>query len=65
MNIKVDEHFVQFFLRSLLALTKILLVSTSMARCNRQINYLFLMMHEAMSFFNFQFKILVKCSVSL
>jgi len=50
--------FCSIFFRSLLALTKILFVSTSMARCNNQINYLFLMMHETMSFLNSQFKII-------
>jgi hypothetical protein len=49
------------FLKSLSALIKILLVSTSMAKCNGQFNYLFLIMHGTMSFFNSQFKVPRKC----
>jgi hypothetical protein len=50
------------FLKSLFALIKILLVSTSMAKCNGQFNYLFLIMHGTMSFFfNSQFKVPIKC----
>jgi hypothetical protein len=53
------------FLRSLFALIKLLLVSALVAIRNGQRNYLCLMMHKTMSFFNFQFKILVKCDISL
>jgi hypothetical protein len=50
------------FLKSLSILIKILLVSTSMAKCNDQFNYLFLIMHGSMSFFfNPQFKVPIKC----
>jgi hypothetical protein len=53
----------KFFLRNLFALIKILLVSTLVAICNGQLNYLFFNMHKSMSFFNFQFKVLVKCDI--
>jgi hypothetical protein len=49
-------------LKSLSALNKILLVSTSMAKCNGQFNYLFLIMCGTMSFFfNSQFRVPIKC----
>jgi hypothetical protein len=53
------------FLRSLFALIKIILMLALVAICNGQLNYLFLMMHKTMSFFNFQFKVLIKCDISL
>jgi hypothetical protein len=56
MDMKVDEHSTQIFLRSLFALIKILIVSTLVVICNGQLNYLFFMMHKTMSFFNFQLK---------
>jgi hypothetical protein len=60
MDRMVDVFSIQI-LKTLFALTKILLMSTLMARCNGQLCYLFQMMHGIMSCFNSQFKVLVKC----
>jgi hypothetical protein len=53
------------FLKSLFTLTKFLLVLALVARCSGQLNYPFLMIHGTMSWFNSQFKILIKCDISL
>ncbi len=61
---KVDLFSIQIF-RTLFVLVKIQLMSTLMARRNRQLCYLFQMVHGIMSCFNFQFKVLEKCGISL
>jgi hypothetical protein len=61
---KVDVFYIQIF-KILFALTKILLMLALMARFNGQLCYLFQMMHGIMSRFNSQFKVLVKCGISL
>jgi hypothetical protein len=64
MDRKVDVFSIQIF-RTLLALSKIQLMSTLVARRSGQLCYLFQMMHGIMSCFNSQFKVLIKCGISL